>query len=327
MIHESKRDFEPGSFVGGRAVPPPHSGIQLSQPGEWGSFTSADISAPHAFRSLVLSANFSTRLPGSLGIVGLVAVRFMQEWSPWFRLLRWGSPVRQEGATQSQSAQVDVDVLTLREPARAVRYAIHWQSGDPTCRLTRVALSLQGDAKAALLPANGLAAARMDVPFLSQWDVSRHPAGSVCSPTCLAMVAQHYGLSFSPDQMADLSFDPDHKIYGNWTCNMLAMSLCGFRAVVEHADGLNVLDEALQAGQPLVTSIAFDEAQLSGAPIPSSQGHLVVVAGITDQGDYWVRDPAARNPDDWRVYSRSEFGRAWLAHGGVFYRLAPEAAP
>lgn len=327
MVHESGRDFESGQFLASRAVDPPEAGIQLLQANSPGSFTSPDIALPQHFLSVVLSANFSTGSPDSLGVVGLVATRSGEDWSPWYRLLRWGATAPDMGEIKNDTGHVEVDVLRFTAPAREVRYSIAWQSSDPACRLRRVALSFQGHHEIGQARASGPSGLPLDVPFLSQWDVSRHPPGSVCSPTCLAMVAHYYGVNLSPDQIADLTFDANHDIYGNWSTNMLGMSLCGFRALVEHASGPHVLDAALEERQPLITSIAFGEQQLTGAPIPRTKGHLVVVAGKTERGDYLVRDPAARGRDDWRQYPRAEFERAWLGHGGVFYRITPEGKP
>ena len=66
--------------------------------------------------------------------------------------------------------------------------------------------------------------------------------------------------------------------------------------------------------------------QLSGAPIASSSGHLLVLAGFDAQGNPMVNDPAA--PSDQsvqRTYRRAQFERLWLARsGGTAYVIYPE---
>lgn len=324
MVHESKRDFEAGQFEASRTTDPPADGIELLQSRARGSFTSPAIGVDEGFQSAVLSVNFTSGPAPTLGVVGLVSARTAQGWSPWFRLLRWGTPVFKTGQIEAVVGRVDVDLLQLSEPSHEVKYSVAWQAADPACRLRRVALSLAGKAAPGGSPAPAPSGLCLDVPFLSQWDAADHPAGRVCSPACLAMVASFYGTPVSVDQVANLAFDPDHGLYGNWSANVLAMSLLGFRAVVERAADLRALDAALQAGQPVITSIAFLDGELKHAPLPNTNGHLVVVSGITDSGDYLVRDPAARGQDDWREYSRLEFGRAWLGHGGVSYRIQRE---
>jgi len=138
------------------------------------------------------------------------------------------------------------------------------------------------------------------------------------------MVARFHGLSVTTDDVATLAYDPAFDVYGNWSASMLAMSILGFRATVERARSLDPLDIALDFGEPVVTSFAFRRGELSGAPIESTRGHLVVVCGRSDNGDFLVRDPAANGPDDWRQYARPEFENAWLGHGGIHYRIRRE---
>ena len=47
------------------------------------------------------------------------------------------------------------------------------------------------------------------------------------------------------------------------------------------------------AGIPLVASVSFGAGQLDGAPISSSNGHLLVIVGFEADGDVVVNDPAA----------------------------------
>ena len=48
----------------------------------------------------------------------------------------------------------------------------------------------------------------------------------------------------------------------------------------------------IAAGIPLVVSIAFGPGELDGAPIGSSNGHLLVLVGVRDNGNVVVNDPA-----------------------------------
>ena len=81
------------------------------------------------------------------------------------------------------------------------------------------------------------------------------------------------------------------------------------------------------SGIPLVVSIRFARGELTGAPISSTSGHLVVLAGLTAAGDPIVMDPAA--PSDAtvrRTYDRAQFERAWIGgSGGTAYVLRDKA--
>jgi hypothetical protein len=171
---------------------------------------------------------------------------------------------------------------------------------------------------------NNVWGTRLDVPFLSQWNARQHAPERVCSPASVAMVAGFYGCSLSVDDVAAQVYDRQHDIYGNWSLNMLAISRLGFKATVQHVESLRYVEEAIGQGHPVIASIAYAEGSLTGAPQPASSGHLVVVSGFTENGDVITRDPAAKSEDAWHTYPRSEFGRAWLNHGGVVYRITPE---
>jgi hypothetical protein len=72
---------------------------------------------------------------------------------------------------------------------------------------------------------------------------------------------------------------------------------------------------------PLALSIAWEAGTLPGAPLPRSAGHLVVLTGIAPNGDALVNDPAF--PGVATVYPREAFERAWQAHGGIAFAVAP----
>ena len=82
----------------------------------------------------------------------------------------------------------------------------------------------------------------------------------------------------------------------------------------------------VEAGIPLVASIAAEPGALRGFPLSNgTAGHLVVIVGFTRVGAPIVNDPAAEsNAAVRRVYDRTEFERVWLeGGGGVVYVIAP----
>lgn len=80
---------------------------------------------------------------------------------------------------------------------------------------------------------------------------------------------------------------------------------------------------------PVVASINWNnlsnEPQLTGAPLTSSNGHLLVIRGSDSLGNVVVYDPAGSDESEVRrVYRRGEFARAWDGSGGIVYLIYPD---
>jgi peptidase C39-like protein len=75
--------------------------------------------------------------------------------------------------------------------------------------------------------------------------------------------------------------------------------------------------------------VKFAKGELTGAPISSTNGHLLVIVGFTADGDVIVNDPAApRSRTVVRTYDRGQFENAWLPRsGGLVYVIRDDAHP
>ena len=180
----------------------------------------------------------------------------------------------------------------------------------------------------------------LDVPALSQMVHGGHypqwggGGEAWCSATSTAMVLAYYGISPTPsgiaaghvdavvDHTAKMVYDHGYRGTGNWAFNTAyAATLVAGDSYVTRMSGLREAEDHIAAGVPLVVSIAFGRNQLAGAPISSSNGHLLVIVGFEPDGDVVVNDPAgATNAEVRRVYDRAQFERLWIgASGGTAY--------
>jgi hypothetical protein len=165
-----------------------------------------------------------------------------------------------------------------------------------------------------------------------------------CSPTSTSMVLAYWGRGPSARQYAwvDRSYRQpwvDHAARhtyasgydgtGMWPFNTAYAGQFGLDAFVTRLRSLREAELFIRAGIPLVASIAFDSGELDGAPIGSTNGHLLVIRGFAANGRVVVNDPAAPgNKTVRRVYRRGQFERAWIgATGGVVYVIHPSSAP
>jgi hypothetical protein len=165
-----------------------------------------------------------------------------------------------------------------------------------------------------------------------------------CSPTSTSMVLAYYESLPAPstyrwvdptyadpwvDQAARSTYDYSFDGTGNWPFNTAyAAGLTG-HAFVTRMRSLQDAERFVAAGIPVVASIAFGPGQLDGAPISSTNGHLLVIVGFTSTGDVVVNDPAApRNRGVRRTYDRAQLEAAWLrGSGGLGYVVTDGAHP
>jgi hypothetical protein len=91
-------------------------------------------------------------------------------------------------------------------------------------------------------------------------------------------------------------------------------------AYVIRFSSMTQLEAWVKAGVPVVISYSWKN-DLTGAPLPSSPGHLAVIVGFDSAGNPIVNDPAAASDGDvQRVYLRSELEALWLtSSGGTTY--------
>jgi hypothetical protein len=174
----------------------------------------------------------------------------------------------------------------------------------------------------------------LPVPERAQRDVEEDAArlgGQVCSPTCLAMVLAYHGSVYRTIDVARAAFDAGAQLYGNWPCNTGAAARLlngdgrgGWSAVV-HMSGFEPVEREIAAGRPVILSHRWERGDLEGAPVSRSNGHLIVVAGFTKDGNVVVNDPAAKTAGTVRrVYRRRELFRTWQIRGeGIAYLVQP----
>jgi hypothetical protein len=120
-------------------------------------------------------------------------------------------------------------------------------------------------------------------------------------------------------------FDWIYDGHGNWPFNTAYAAANGFEGYVARFESLAQLESWIAAGVPVVISYAWKKSQLTGAPIPSSNGHLAVLVGFDVDGHPVLDDPAAAaDADVRRVVDRTELESLWLeTSGGTAYLMYP----
>jgi hypothetical protein len=307
-----------------------------------GEATGPVVTAAFPFSEAVPSWNAST--PAGSWLEVQLRARIGSRWTAWYNMGVWASDPatleRHSVSGQSDAdAYVDVDTLKLGkrgEPLTATAYQLKFRlfargrNALPSLTNAAVAVSTAPITPAALSPGNSTLWDRLlPVPECSQMV---YPDGGEvwCSPTSVAMVLGYWEGRRGPCEpgvRAAVSgvYDSVYEGHGNWPFNAAYAGSGGLEAYVTRFTSMSQAEEWIAAGVPVIISYSWGRGQLTGAPIPASNGHLAVLTGFDAKGNPVVNDPAApSNEAVQRSYSRAELERLWLqGSGGTAYLIYP----
>jgi deazaflavin-dependent oxidoreductase (nitroreductase family) len=308
-----------------------------------GEATSPIVTPPFAFTEAVAAWNAGT--PPGTWIELQIRVRFDNRWSKWYNLGVWasaGSNIERHSVKQQDDADgrvaTDTLVVTNLKPAPTalqVKARLFSATGSltPVVRNLSVAYSTAASKAPILLEGNPERWNRLlNVPACSQMVYA--DGGEVwCSPTSTAMVLKYWATDAGPCEPAVRAavagvYDWVYDGHGNWPFNVAYAATQGLEGYVARCTTLRQVEDWIAAGVPVIASVAWGEGELTGAPIPSSNGHLVTIVGVDAQGNPIVNDPAAAADSGvQRTYIRSEFETVWLkSSGGIVYVIYPANA-
>jgi hypothetical protein len=121
----------------------------------------------------------------------------------------------------------------------------------------------------------------------------------------------------------------DYK-YGNWAFNVSAVpSLTHNRlqGEVTRLLGISQLERLMAAGIPAAVSIQWETGHLKGAPLEQSDGHVVVVRGVSPDTLAGPCSPAPIACSQKVAYERAEFDAAWAKKRRTTYLIRPLGVP
>jgi hypothetical protein len=240
------------------------------------------------------------------------------EWSAWAASATIGAAKFEPLPSAAPPLTCDVDVFRAAPAVDAVRLRVRVRTA-ATMRWI-VALSAADGAPPDLRVAEG-ADARLEVPALSQAEADATLGARICSPTCVAMVLGYWGRAAAPAAVAAEVFHPALDIYGVWPAAVRAAAARGVAGYLLRFPDWATARWCLERGIPIVASVRYAAGELSGAAIATTPGHLLVLVGL-EGAAVLVNDPAAPTAASVpRRYRADEFGRVWLARGGVGYVL------
>jgi hypothetical protein len=304
-----------------------------------GEATGPVVTTPFNFTQAIASWNAGT--PTGTWIETLIRARLGSRWTKWYNLGVWAadySTVERHSVKLQGDADGNVAVDTLivtnkKSLANAYQVKVRLFSSDgvatPVVRNVSVAVSTNPPDRATLTPGdpskwNYVLA----VPECSQ--MVYEGGNAWCSPTSTSMVLGYWGIDPGPCEPRVRAavagvYDWLYGGHGNWPFNTAYAASRGMEAYVARYTSLAQLEPWINANVPVVMSIAWGAGELTGAPISSSNGHLIVLVGFDAQGNPVVNDPAAATDSDvQRTYLRNQLEKVWLENsGGTVYLIYP----
>ncbi len=289
-----------------------------------------------------LVPSFEADTPDGAWVTIKVRARIDGRWTKDYVLGVWAydSATVQRHSVDNQGdadGQVYTDTLALSEKADALQLiAVLLSEGSGVAPTIRALAASAIDSTRAPRPDPGDPNAygiSLTVPGRSQMI---YPEGGEvwCSPTSTSMILAYYAstlqepaLSETVPLAAAYTFDWIYDGMGNWPFNTAhASAIAGGRlsGFVTRLDSFAQLERLIVAGIPAAISISYENGELSGSPIRSTAGHLIVVTGFAANGDVVVNDPAFESNDTVdTVYDRAELDGAWSNSNRTAYIIYP----
>ncbi len=301
-----------------------------------GSWTSPVVDAAFPLTQVLPSMNLDA--PEHTGVRQLIRVQVAGTWSPWLDLDGWGELRRtgRDSVTEFEHGKVDIDWVDLDRPADAlqmklelvsfdtlhpgrmspaVRKAVAVYSG-PVQTADATGQTSQRERGDAFTPGPRL---DTSMPYFRQRDNGPALGPQTCSPTSVTMVLGMHGHELDPADVSEAIYDRRYGIFGNWARAVAYASTLGLDAELQRFRTWDDVRAVLEQGVPVIASIRFREGEFPSNQMRRTNGHLIVVRGLTEDGDAIVNDPAYGEGGEGVIYVKEELARAWLAKGGVGY--------
>ena len=279
----------------------------------WDELTPRMVLPDSPFTELVLS--FNADVPEGSGLVADVKVSHAEGGAtPWLRVASWGDvPDGWASVTESVGGRVAIDEVLLPTPGALASVRVSTFSGGGPVRGRRLdAVTTRPDPERDLSPSPG-ERIEWPVPFIGNTVDDPDLRSRLCSPTSLNMLVNHRATGVEHRDVVERIYSERFDLYGVWPRAIQTAWTFGVPGrLARFADWREVRAHLEKVG-PIAISITAKRGEVRGMPYTSDSGHLIVLAGLTEDGDAIVIDPALRDEDEARrVYRAEDLTNVWL---------------
>lgn len=252
------------------------------------------------------------------GFKVLIRFPYGNGWSPWLTVGYWQTNIwNTYGSTSYSGGYVDVDYVKLSS------YVSKWQF---QIILTRTTLSSKSPSihKVSFFISDSRTTSNVNVAqlvndnpkeffistsFIYQYSVDPVIGKDICSPTTVSMILKSYNIQVDPYQFAVTTYDTYHKMFGVWPRVVQNAAEYGLDGAVTRYRTWSDARKVLDANGRIAMSL--------GSPLYPN-GHLVMLAGFTNDGRVIVHDPAKSNGYSY-IHDKTNLTQSWFAKGGISY--------
>jgi len=253
----------------------------------------------------------------------LMRFPYQNGWSPWLTVGYWQ---KSYGSTYGTTSYTPADSISGGwiniDTAELYAYQSQWQfkvefrrtnTTDPSPTISKLSFFVSDTRRMDELDYTAILADKPQVIFVPttfyyQFGLDSEIGGSICSPTSVSMILKSYGIPVEPVQFARDTYDPKWEMFGIWPRVVQNASEYGLDGVVTRYRNWSDAREVLTNGGRIAMSV--------GKPLYS--GHLMMLAGFTENGDPIVHDPARTDGYQY-VFNKDSLSHSWFDHGGVAY--------
>jgi hypothetical protein len=286
-----------------------------------GSFVISPQTAQQYFNQGLPSWNGTATSNGS-GFKVQMRFPYSTGWSPWLTVGYWKNNIWSDyGTTTYGGGKIEYDWVNL------YTYNNSWQF---KVILTRTSLSetspsisklsffisdsrTTSNANITQIVADNPAPIFVQTNHVYQYAVDPVIGGDICSPSTVSMILRSYNIPVDVYQFALATRDPYYGMFGIWPRVVQNAFEYGLDGAVTRYRTWSDARKVLAAGGRIGMSI--------GSPLYT--GHLVMLAGFTNDGNPIVHDPAKSNGYSY-VFNKNDLSRSWFQKGGVAYTFYPK---
>ncbi len=167
--------------------------------------------------------------------------------------------------------------------------------------------------------------AKVKIPFRSQVVDRESWIGRICSPASVTSALAHFGVKKETQTVAGELYDPVSDAFGVWHRSIQGASQEGLRGYITRMRNWADVSDALAKDYVVAASIRFKAGEVDdpmvrhGRRKKGTEGHLVLITGVSTDGTVTVHDTASKDYGVNSVWRQEDLANAWFDKGGVAY--------